>query len=152
MLTLVPNAPLVLAMLGALLIDRNELFLVWPEAKFPFDREQWGERLLSRSGNRSYFLALDGRIVGHAALLETDEPQVRALSFVFITPDQRARGFGRELVALLEMEAVTVLGTRTLRLRARTYNPRAIQLYEKSGFVTLEQDGRLVIMRKVLAS
>jgi hypothetical protein len=41
---------------------------------------------------------------------------------------------------------------RALRLRVRTYNPRAMHLYEAAGFATAEQDGTLVIMRKSLAS
>jgi [ribosomal protein S18]-alanine N-acetyltransferase len=105
MLGLLPNVPLDLAQLAALLTDKDDLFLVWPEANFPFDQEQWREKLLSRPGNRSYFVALDGQIIGHAALIETDEPEVRVLSYVFIHPNQRGRGFGRELVPLMEVES-----------------------------------------------
>ena len=151
MLRLVPNKPLDLMTLGSLLSDRGELFLVWPEAKFPFDREQWHSRLLSRPGNRSYFVTRNGEIIGHAALLETDEPQVLAVSYLFIRPDQRGRGFGKELVALLEAEARKTPGAQALRLRVRTYNPRAIHVYEASGFVTSDQDGTLVVMEKLLA-
>jgi ribosomal-protein-alanine N-acetyltransferase len=150
MLSLVPNNPINLPTLGILLSDRDELFLVWPEARFPFDREQWREKLLSRPGNRSYFVAVDGERIGHAALLETEEPQMLAVSYLFIRPDQRGRGFGRELMALLEVEAKK-LGAQTLRLRVRTYNPRASHVYESSGFVTSDQDGTLLTMRKTLS-
>jgi hypothetical protein len=33
----------------------------------------------------------------------------------------------------------------------RTYNPRAVHLYEAAGFAKAEQDGTLLIMRKPLA-
>jgi ribosomal-protein-alanine N-acetyltransferase len=148
--SLVPNAPLDLLTLEALLSDRDELFLVWPDARFPFDREQWRETLLSRDGNRSYFIALDGNKIGHAALLRTDESQTLAVSFLYIRAEQRGRGFGRELMALLEAEG-RKLGARALRLRVRSYNPRASHVYESSGFAMSDQDGALITMRKSLS-
>jgi RimJ/RimL family protein N-acetyltransferase len=149
-LSLIPNHPLDLVALGALLSDEDELSLVWPDAKVPFDPEQWRETLSSGPGSRSFFVANDGAIVGHAALLETDEPGVLAVSYLFIRPDQRDRGFGREMIALLEGEAKKVAGVTALRLRVRTYNPRAAHVYKSSGFTKSYQDGTLVIMRKPL--
>ena len=152
MLRLAANHPFDLETLGRLLSDRDELFLVWPDARFPFDPEQWRGRLLSRPGNRSYFVVHAGEIIGHAALLETDEPHVLAMSYLFIRPDRRGRGLGRELIRLLEDEARESPGVQALRLRVRTYNPRAVHLYQTAGFAQAEQDGTLVIMRKSLAS
>src|SRR6476469_9695071 len=126
MLSLVANHPLDLITLGRLLSDKDELFLVWPDARFPFDAEQWRERLSARPGNRSYFVADDGEIIGHAALQHTDEPDVLAVSYLYIRPDRRGRGFGRELIALLEAEARTSPNVPALELRVRTYNPRAL--------------------------
>jgi RimJ/RimL family protein N-acetyltransferase len=151
MLSLVPNRPLDLVTLGQLLSDKDELFLVWPEARFPFDAEQWRERLLARPGNRSYFVAHDGEIIGHAALQETDEPQALAMSYLFIRSDRRGRGLGRELVAQLEAEARRHPDVRALKLRVRSYNARAMHLYQAAGFAKAEQDGTLVVMRKSLA-
>ena len=150
MLSLVANHPLDLITLGRLLSDKDELFLVWPDARFPFDPEQWRERLSARPGNRSYFVADDGEIIGHAALQHTDEPDVLAVSYLYIRPDRRGRGFGRELIALLEAEARTSPNVQALKLRVRTYNPRALHIYETSGFALAEQDGTLVLMRKDL--
>jgi [ribosomal protein S18]-alanine N-acetyltransferase len=152
MLGLVANHPLDLLTLGHLLSDRDELFLVWPDARVPFDAGQWREQLLAQPGNRSYFVVHDGEIIGHAALLETDEPHVLAMSYLFIRPDLRGRGLGKELIRLLEDEARERPGVQALRLRVRTYNPRAIHLYEAAGFAAAEQYGTLVIMRKSLAS
>ena len=50
MLALVANDPLDLETLGRLLSDKDELFLVWPDARFPFDPEQWRERLTVTPG------------------------------------------------------------------------------------------------------
>ena len=150
MLNLVANHPLDLETLGRLLSDRDELFLVWPDARFPFDPVQWRERLLSRPGNQSYFVVHAGEIIGHAALLETDEPHVPAMSYLFIRPDRRGRGLGSELIRLLEGEARKIADAEALKLRVRTYNSRAMHLYQTAGFAQAEQDGTLVIMRKAL--
>jgi [ribosomal protein S18]-alanine N-acetyltransferase len=152
MISLVVNHPLDLDTLGRLLSDRDELFLVWPDARFPFEVQQWRERLLSHADNRSYFVVHDGGIIGHAALLATDEPHVLAMSYLFIRPDLRGRGLGRELIRILEDEARKIAGVQVLRLRVRTYNPRAVHLYEAAGFARTEQDGTLLIMRKALAA
>jgi RimJ/RimL family protein N-acetyltransferase len=146
---LVLNNPPDLDSLGALLSDKGDLLLVWPEARFPFDREQWRERLSSHPKNQSYFVARDGETIGHVALLETEEERTLAVSFVFVKPQHRGRGLGLELMALVEREAMT-LGARALRLRVRTYNPRARRVYEAVGFVQSEQTDTLVIMRKLL--
>jgi [ribosomal protein S18]-alanine N-acetyltransferase len=56
MVKLVLNDPLDLDRLAALLVDQDDLLLVWPEARFPLDPEQWRERLSSHPTNRSYFV------------------------------------------------------------------------------------------------
>ncbi len=73
-----------------------------------------------------------------------------SVSYLFIRPDHRSRGYGRDLIALLENEARSVAGVTALRLRVRTYNPRAAHVYEASGFMVAEQEGTLQIMRKRL--
>jgi RimJ/RimL family protein N-acetyltransferase len=149
MLKLVLNDPPDFDRLGALLFDKHDLLLVWPEARFPFDREQWRERLSLHPGNQSYFVALDGPTIGHVALLETDEARTFAVSYVFIKPQYRGRGLGMQLMTLVELEAKK-LGARALRLRVRTYNPRARRVYEAAGFAQSDQTDTLVIMRKRL--
>jgi len=149
MVKLILNNPPDFDRLGALLFDKDDLLLVWPEARFPFDREQWRERLSLHPGNRSYFVALDGQTIGHVALLETDEARTFAVSYVFIKPQYRGRGLGMQLMTLVELEAKK-LGARALRLRVRTYNPRAHRVYEAAGFAQSNQTGTLVIMRKQL--
>ena len=150
MLHLAPNSPLDLATLASLLTDKADLSLVWPDANHPFDPEQWRDTLTSGPRNQSYFVLSDEEVIGHAALLDTDEPGVLSASYVFIRSDHRNRGHGRRLISLLEDEAMKVPGTTALRLRVRTYNPRAAHIYEASGFVVTEQEGTLQIMRKRL--
>jgi ribosomal-protein-alanine N-acetyltransferase len=151
MIRLAPNQPLDLPRLASLLTDQAELALVWPDARHPFDHDQWRSTLTACPGNRSYFILSRDDVIGHAALLETDEHGVLSVSYLFIRPDHRSRGHGRELIALLEDEAKNFPGATALRLRVRTYNPRAAHVYEASGFVVTEQEGTLQIMRKPLS-
>jgi hypothetical protein len=44
MLGLVPNDPLDLPALESLLSDRDELFLVWPDARFPLTERSGAKR------------------------------------------------------------------------------------------------------------
>lgn len=150
MLTLIPNSPLDLQTLGAMLSDKEDLSLVWPDATHPFDPAQWRAVLTARPGSKSYFVSLDGQTIGHAALLETEEDGVLAVSYLYIRADRRGKGMGHQLMALLENEARRDGTARSLRLRVRTYNPRAVHIYEKFGFVPSERQGTLVIMRKPL--
>lgn len=105
MLALVPNIPLDLLQLRSLLSDKDDLALVWPAARFPFDQEQWREILSMRLGNRSYVTANEGEKMGHGALLETDESGVLSDSYLFIRRDMQGRGLERTLLVLLEGEA-----------------------------------------------
>ena len=150
MISLAPNKPLDLATLASLLTDRAELALVWPDAVYPFNSEQWRSTLTAGARNQSYFVMFDGEIIGHAALLETEELDVLSVSYLYIRADHRNRGHGRRLMTLLEHEATKISGITALRLRVRTYNPRAAHIYEASGFVVTEQEGTLRIMRKQL--
>lgn len=38
---LVENIPLNTKIIADLISDPNDLYLVWPKAKYPFDHEQW---------------------------------------------------------------------------------------------------------------
>lgn len=150
MISLEPNEPLQLPRLRDLLRDRQELFLVWPDAHFPFDASQWRQALTARPGHRSYFVMQQERTIGHGALLESDEPHVMTLSYLYIAPDCRGQGHGRDLVGLLEAEARARPSTTALRLRVRIYNARALYIYRACGFRQSERHGNLVIMRKEL--
>jgi [ribosomal protein S18]-alanine N-acetyltransferase len=150
MMSLQPNSPLDLATLGSLLADKQDLALVWPDARFPFDRDQWRATLTPRPGNRSFFVAGDGEIIGHAALLETEETGVLAVSYLYIRPEQRGQGLGHQLMMLIEAEAARITGTSALRLKVRTYNPRAAHLYEAAGYSPVQREDTLIIMRKQL--
>jgi GNAT superfamily N-acetyltransferase len=89
-------------------------------------------------------------MIGHVALLQTDEAETLAVSYAFIDQQHRGHGLGMQLMALVELEARR-LGARALRLRVRTYNPRARRVYEAAGFTQSDQADTLIVMHKPLA-
>jgi hypothetical protein len=49
---LVENIPLDTHVVADLIIDPDDLHLVWPMAEYPFDHDQWREALDPEAGNR----------------------------------------------------------------------------------------------------
>ena len=149
-LLLLPNRPLDLAPLGAMLADPDDLKLVWPDAIVPFDAAQWRARLTNHPENTSYWVEHGGTRIGHAALMMTDEAGVMAPSYLYIMPAARNQGLGGAMMAALE-DLARAQGATAMRLRVRDYNPRAVAVYGRAGYAPAERDGTLIIMRKTLA-
>jgi RimJ/RimL family protein N-acetyltransferase len=147
---LVENIPLDTQIVADLITDPDDLHLVWPQARWPFDHVQWQEVLDPDGGNKP-FLVYDGsQLIGHAVLRRTDELQVYKISFLYLLPQLRSKGLGEELMALLEQYAKKRLSAEKLILVTRTYNPAAIRCYTKCGFHEYNRRGTLIEMSKVL--
>jgi ribosomal protein S18 acetylase RimI-like enzyme len=81
-------------------------------------------------GSRS--LLLD-RIAATRGLFADVEPGDAYLSKFWVHPDFRGRGVGRDLLALVEAEAVRI-GAPRLVLDVSAANTRAVELYRHGGF------------------
>jgi RimJ/RimL family protein N-acetyltransferase len=149
-LTLVENIPLDTQIVADLITNRADLNLVWPKARWPFDHDQWREVLNPEAGNKPFLVYEHTRLIGHAALRKTEEPQVYAVSFLYILPEMRSKGLGKEMIALLEQYTKDKLSARKLVLVARTYNPMALRCYTKCGFKEYSREETLIRMSKVL--
>lgn len=147
---LVENIPVDTHTIEDLIKDKNDLFLVWPAANYPFDHEQWQEVLNPDEGNRSFFIYDDHELIGHAALRRTEIQGMYAVCYLYLLPGIRSKGLGARMMVLLEDYAKEKLSVRELVLRTRTYNPRAFRCYEKAGFMEFNRDGTLIHMSKVL--
>ena len=147
---LVENIPVDTHTIEDLIKSKNDLFLVWPAANYPFDHGQWQEVLNPDEGNRSFFIYDDHELIGHAALRRTEIQDMYAVCYLYLLPDIRSKGLGARMMALLEDYAREKLYARQLVLRTRTYNPRAVKCYEKAGFSEFNRDGTLIHMSKVL--
>ena len=145
---LVENSPLDTGKIASLISDKDDLFLVWPIAKWPFDHRQWAEVLDPGKGNISFIIREGGKSVGHAALLNKGVPDTYTVSFLYLLPDYRSQGLGRCMVAALEDYAIRTFGAKMLRLVVRDYNPRALKCYLRCGFKETGRDGTLITMEK----
>ena len=147
---LVENIPLDTTLVANLINDRDDLYLVWPKARWPFDHEQWQEVLNPEAGNTPFLVYQGRRLIGHAALRKTKVSQIYIISFLYIVPELRSRGLGARMIGLLERYAQKTLSATELILVTRTYNPGAIRCYAKCGFQEVSRDGTLIEMSKEL--
>ena len=147
---LIKNIPLDTNVISRLISDPDDLHLVWPKAKYPFDDEQWRKVLNPEAGNVPFLVYDDSQLIGHAALLRTEDINMYALGFLYIKPDLRSKGMGEEMVVLLEKYAKDYLQAKKLCLVVRTYNPRAQRCYSKCGFLEDSREDTLVKMSKQL--
>ena len=147
---IVENTPLNTKAIADLITAKGDLHLVWPLAKYPFDHNQWQKVLDPAEGNKSFFFYADNHCIGHAALRTTNNPSVYAVSFLYLIPAERSKGLGHKMIGMVEQYAHKNLSASRLVLVVRTYNPKAIKCYLKSGFQEDNREGTLIRMSKSL--
>ena len=147
---LVENIPLDTNIIADLIGDPDDLHLVWPNAKWPFDHLQWQKVLDPKTGNKPFLVYQADELIGHAAICRTEEPGVYSLNYLYLLPQMRSRGLGVKMVGLLEQYAREELVAKKLLLVTRTYNPGARKCYAKCGFREYSRAVTLIRMFKVL--
>ena len=85
---------------------------------------------------RLIMAVLSGQAIGCAALRRIDE-QVSELKRMFVLPQFRGQGVGKELARKLIEDAHTI-GYKYIRLDTGNFLTAAIQLYESLGFQRIE--------------
>jgi ribosomal protein S18 acetylase RimI-like enzyme len=146
----VENIPLDTKVIASLISDRENLHLVWPLAKWPFDHDQWREVLDPDAGNNAFLVYEGKQLIGHAALRKTEESDVYTVSYLYLLPRLRSQGLGETMIGLVEQYAREKLSAKKLILVARTYNPMALRCYTKCGFKEYSREEALIRMSKVL--
>ncbi len=146
---LVENIPLDTMVIEKLIEDKNDLFLVWPKADFPFNHLQWQEVLDPQKGNIPFLVYEGNELIGHAAIRKAADG-IYFLSFLYIIPSMRSCGAGERMINLLEQYAAEKLNAKEPNIVVRAYNPRAIRCYTKCGFKEYSREDTLIIMSKVL--
>ena len=137
------------APLERLLQDRDDLALVNPHARHPFDAGEWKMKWLGEADDESFYLLdSDGREVGFFALRVGVGPEVRHLTYVFVAEEMRG-GTGEELVTLAE-DAARGLGALSITLKVELENERALNLYRKAGYEELSRRSGMATMRRDL--
>lgn len=149
---LVENIPLDTQVIASLINDREDLHLVWPAARWPFDHDQWREVLDPDAGNKPFLVYEGEQLIGHAALRKNEEAGVYTVSYLYLLPQLRSKGLGETMIALLEQYAREKLSAKKLVLVARTYNPMALRCHTKCGFQEYSREDTLIRMSKMLRS
>ncbi|MEF2551078.1 GNAT family N-acetyltransferase [Aurantimonas sp. A2-1-M11] len=146
-LALRPNAPFDLAPLARMLVEEDDLALVNPNAKHPFDPLEWQEKWLNEADDASFYLVDEtGREVGFFALRVGIGPEVRHLVYVFVEAAARG-GAGARLAALAE-EAARDLGAISITLKVELDNEPALRVYEAAGYEELSRRNGMATMRR----
>jgi ribosomal protein S18 acetylase RimI-like enzyme len=133
--------------LERLLADADDLSLVNPQAKHPFDALEWRERWLNEPDDASFFvLDVDSRReVGFFALRVGVGPEVRHLTYVFVEEGARG-GAGRQIAALVE-DAARRLGALSVTLKVELENEPALAAYRAAGYEELSRRSGMATMR-----
>lgn len=140
------NVPFELAPLAELLTAPEDLALVNPNAKHPFDQLEWREKWLNEPDDASwYILDADDNIVGFFALRVGIGPEVRHLTYVFVAEEARG-GAGAQLAGFVEA-AARDLGALSVTLKCELDNEPALNAYRAAGYEELGRDRGMATMR-----
>ncbi|MFD0859331.1 GNAT family N-acetyltransferase [Roseovarius aquimarinus] len=144
-LTLRRNRDRDLAPLAAMLRD-EDIPLLNPNAKVPFDETEWHQKWLGDAEDVSFYLVDGaGRDVGFFALREGVGPEVRHLTYVYLAEEARG-GAGAELTERVE-EAALDLGALVLTLKVELDNAPALNAYLSAGYEELSRRQGMATMR-----
>jgi GNAT superfamily N-acetyltransferase len=117
--------------------DFKELNLEWLRKYFlvePIDEEVLGRPDLIVANGGAIFLArAEGRIVGTAALIKSDDRRYE-LSKMAVTPAWQGKGISRQLLRAV-IDAFIGAGGGELFLESSSILTPALNLYESAGFV-----------------
>ena len=144
-LTLRRNHDRDLAPLADMLPDAD-IPLLNPNAKVPFDQMEWHRNWLGESTDVSFYLQdAAGRDMGFFALREGIGPEVRHLTYVYLSEEVRG-GSGAALAKLVE-QAAEDLGALVLTLKVETDNAPAFNAYLSAGYEELSRRHGMATMR-----
>jgi GNAT superfamily N-acetyltransferase len=94
-------------------------------------------------GRGAFLVAtIDGRAVGCGAVRRI-EPHMAEIKRMYVAPEVRGRGVGRQLLVSLEAEARR-LGVRRLVLETGPRQPEALALYRGAGYVEIPLFGEYI--------
>lgn len=139
-----------LKVLQELFGETEDLELLWPKVKRPFDFEQWSGAFSSHKDNRSIiFFIEENKRIGHVALLRNQSGQL-SICFVYLVPNKRGTGLAKQMLEISEKIAFETLNAKKLTLVVRDYNPKAYKLYLTSGYRETSRRDTAIYMEKDL--
>lgn len=130
----------------ALMLPAEDIPLINPNAKVPFDEMEWQRNWLGDQDDVSYYLQdEEGRDVGFFALRVGVGPEVRHLTYVYLIHEARG-GAAAEVTGHVE-QAARDLGALTLTLKVEVENAAALNAYLSAGYEELSRRQGMATMR-----
>jgi len=115
-----------------LILDEEELFLVYPKGEFPLTVDQF-EAMLARRVEPTVLLT-DGQVVGFAAFYQLRKSRSVYIGNVVVDRSRRGSGLGRNLVSYMSEMAFVKYQLPEVRISVYNRNTRALILYASMGF------------------
>lgn len=123
-----------------LIKSKEELFLVYPNGKYPFTVTQVRELSKLR---KELTIAVEGnKIIGFANLYNYEPGKSAFIGNVVIDKKHRGRGIGKEIVLYMLNTAYEKLNLPEIRISVFSENTPAMLLYSGLGFVPYEIEER----------
>lgn len=119
------------------------------------DREERWRARLTMSESRNIVAEFDGRLAGMVSGVPTDDPMVREVIAMWVSPKARGVGVGDALIVGVAQWA-RASGASALRLAVYEHNAAAKGLYERNGFIdmtpppVLESGAERVMIKSLL--
>lgn len=111
----------------------EELFYLYPSARYPLTPEQLARCIAQRSAPT--VVEDGGRVVAFADLFRLKGSRLVNIGNVMVAPEARGRGVGRYLIEAMVDSARTLYGARRVRVSCFNRNTAGMLLYAKLGFV-----------------
>ena len=119
----------------------EELFLVYPNGKYPLTVSQVKELSLTR---KELTVALErNKIIGFANLYNYEPNKLAFVGNVIIEQSHRGNGRGREIVSYMLNKAYEKYELPEVRISVFSKNTPALLLYSSFGFVPYEIEERV---------
>lgn len=151
-MNIVLNRKLDMSFLKNTLETAEEMSLVNPSAKFPFEEEYWFN-FYNLPNRESYSLLLfdDEEVIGHAALQKNLEVKNVHLCFFVISKKHRGKGYAQKFLVKIEQYLKEYFDVNEYYLNVLKVNGIAIKCYEKFGFKDYKIEEDRIKMVKELA-
>lgn len=121
-------------------IDSPEKLVMWAGTKFsyPVEAAQFADNL-SKENVKAFVCKKDKGIVGYGEIGSIDTQKgVAFLCRIIIRPAERGEGIGKQLFRFLVKYCRDELQLQKVYLNVFRNNKHAVELYEKEGFIVME--------------
>lgn len=120
--------------------DENELFFMYPKAKFPLTVDQLKSSIDSRFD--STVILHDETVVGFANFYEVTENLHCSIGNVIVSPTFRSKGVGTYLINIMEKKAISKYKVKEIHISCFNQNVTGLLLYSKLGYAPYEIEKR----------